>query len=49
VKFAFIRDMEEGERRKPRRRDRIPTLLICEVLEVSRSGYYGLFAAGRMS
>ncbi len=40
MKFAFIRDMEEGERRKPRRRDRIPTLLICEVLEVSRSGYY---------
>jgi putative transposase len=39
VRFAFIRDMENGERRKPRG-ERIPTALICEVLEVSRSGYY---------
>jgi transposase InsO family protein len=39
VKFAFIRDMEEDERRKPRR-ERIPTSLICEVLDVSRAGYY---------
>jgi len=39
VKFAFIRGMEEDERRKPRR-DRIPTALICEVLDVSRAGYY---------
>jgi putative transposase len=39
VKFAFIQDMEKDERRKPRG-DRIPTSLICEVLEVSRAGYY---------
>jgi putative transposase len=31
--------MEEDERRKPRQ-ERIPTSLICEVLDVSRAGYY---------
>jgi putative transposase len=40
VKFAFIRDMDEEERRKPRKADRIPISLICEVLGMSRSGYY---------
>jgi transposase InsO family protein len=39
VKFAFIRDLDEGERRKPRK-DRIPVSLMCEVLDVSRSGFY---------
>jgi putative transposase len=39
VKFAFIQSMEEDERRKPRN-ERIPTSLICEVLDVSRAGYY---------
>jgi len=39
VRFAFIQGMEEDERRKPRK-ERIPTSLICEVLEVSRAGYY---------
>ena len=39
VKFTFIRDLDEEERRKPRR-ERIPVSLMCEVLEVSRSGFY---------
>lgn len=39
MKFAFIRDMNEEERRKPRR-DRIPLSVMCEVLEVSRAGFY---------
>jgi transposase InsO family protein len=39
VKFSFIRDMNEEERRKPRR-NRIPVSLMCEVLDVSRSGFY---------
>lgn len=39
MKFAFIQDLDEEERRKPRR-DRIPVSLMCDVLEVSRSGYY---------
>ncbi len=39
MKFAFIQDLEKGERCKPRA-ERIPTSLICEVLEVSRAGYY---------
>ncbi len=39
MKFAFILDMNEEERRKPRR-DRIPLSLMCEVLEVSRAGFY---------
>ena len=39
MKFAFIRDLDEEERRKPRK-DRIPVSLMCEVLDVSRSGFY---------
>lgn len=39
MKFAFMQDLDEEERRKPRR-DRIPVSLMCDVLEVSRSGYY---------
>lgn len=39
MKFAFIRDLDEEERRKPRE-ERIPVSLMCEVLDVSRSGFY---------
>jgi putative transposase len=39
VKFAFIRDLNEEERREPRK-ERIPVFLMCEVLDVSRSGFY---------
>jgi transposase InsO family protein len=39
VKFAFIRDSDGEERRKPRK-ERIPVSLMCEVLDVSRSGFY---------
>lgn len=39
MKFCFIRDLDEEERRKPRR-GRIPVSVRCEVLEVSRSGFY---------
>jgi transposase InsO family protein len=39
VKFAFIRDLDEEEHRKPRK-DRISVSLMCEVLDVSRSGFY---------
>jgi putative transposase len=39
VKFFFIRDLDEEEQRKPRK-DRIPASLMCEVLDVSRSGFY---------
>ena len=39
MKFAFIRDLDEEERRKPRPA-RIPVSLMCEVLEVSRCGFY---------
>lgn len=43
MKFAFIRDLDESERRKPRK-ERIPVSLMCEVLEVSRSGFYAWLA-----
>jgi hypothetical protein len=39
VKFAFIRDMNEEERCQLRR-DRIPLSLMCDVLDVSRAGFY---------
>jgi hypothetical protein len=39
VKFVFICDLDEEERRKPRK-ERIPVSLMCEVLGVSRSGFY---------
>jgi transposase InsO family protein len=43
VKFAFIRDLNEEEQRKPRK-ERIPVSLMCEVLEVSRAGFYAWLA-----
>lgn len=39
MKFAFIRDLDEEEQRKPRK-ERIPVSLMCDVLDVSRPGYY---------
>ncbi len=39
MKFVFICDLDEEERRKPRK-ERIPVSLMCEVLGVSRSGFY---------
>lgn len=39
MKFAFIRDLGAEEQRKPRK-ERIPVSLMCDVLEVSRPGYY---------
>lgn len=39
MKFAFIRDLDAEQDRKPRR-ERIPVSLMCQVLEVSRQGYY---------
>jgi putative transposase len=39
VRFAFIRSEDEGNLRRPRR-ERLPVLFMCRVLEVSRSGYY---------
>lgn len=39
MKFAFIQGMNEEERRKPRK-VRITISLMCEVLDVSRSGFY---------
>ena len=39
MKFAFIHELAEEERRKPRA-ERVPVSLMCEVLAVSRQGYY---------
>lgn len=39
MKFAFIGGLDEEERRKPRK-ERIPVSLMCEVLDVSRGGFY---------
>jgi putative transposase len=39
VKFTFIRDLDGEEQRKPRKA-RIPVSLMCDVLDVSRSGFY---------
>ena len=39
VKFAFIADMGEENERKPRE-GRFPVTFMCEMLEVSRQGYY---------
>ena len=46
MKFAFIRDLDGKERRKPRRA-RIPVSLMCEVLEVSRCGFYAWLTRDR--
>jgi hypothetical protein len=43
VKFAFVRDLDEEEQRKPRK-ERIPVSLMCEVLDVSRGGFYAWLA-----
>jgi putative transposase len=39
VKFAFIQDMEKENERKPRS-GRFPVAFMCEMLAVSRAGYY---------
>ena len=39
MRFAFIRDLAAEQSRKPRDQ-RIPVALMCQVLEVSRAGYY---------
>jgi putative transposase len=39
VKFAFIADMAAENERKPRK-ERFPVAFMCEMLEVSRGGYY---------
>lgn len=39
MKFAFIQELDEEEQRKSRT-ERIPVSLMCEVLVVSRSGFY---------
>ena len=39
VKFAFIAEMDEENKRRPRE-ERFPVIFICEMLEVSRQGYY---------
>jgi transposase InsO family protein len=39
VKFAFIAGMAEEGKRKPRE-ERFPVVFMCEMLEVSRQGYY---------
>ena len=46
MKFAFIRDLDGEERRKPRQA-RIPVSLMCEVLEVSRCGFYAWLTRDR--
>jgi putative transposase len=39
VKFAFIADISAENGRKPRK-ERFPVAFMCEMLEVSRGGYY---------
>jgi putative transposase len=39
VKFAFIADTADEGRRKPRE-ERFPVAFMCEMLDVSRQGYY---------
>jgi putative transposase len=39
VKFAFIAEMDEENDRRPRE-ERFPVIFMCEMLEVSRQGYY---------
>ena len=39
VKFAFIAEMDRENDRKPRE-ERFPVIFMCEMLEVSRQGYY---------
>jgi putative transposase len=39
VKFAFIAEMDEENKRKPRE-ERFPVAFMCEMVKVSRQGYY---------
>jgi putative transposase len=39
VKFAFIAEMAEENKRRPRE-ERFPVMFMCEMLGVSRAGYY---------
>lgn len=39
MKFAFIAEMADAGKRKPRE-DRFPVAFMCEMLSVSRQGYY---------
>ena len=39
MKFSFIAEMAQGNKRKPRE-ERFPVAFMCETLGVSRSGYY---------
>jgi hypothetical protein len=39
VKFAFIAEMAGENKRRPRE-ERFPVAFMCEMLDVSRSGYY---------
>ena len=39
MKFAFIAEMDGENDRKPRE-ERFPVIFMCEMLEVSRQGYY---------
>ena len=48
MRFAFIAEIDEENAGKPRR-SRIPVSLACEVLEVSRAGYYAWMKRDRSS
>lgn len=39
VKFAFVAEVAEENKRRPRE-ERFPVVFMCEMLEVSRQGYY---------
>jgi hypothetical protein len=45
VKFAFIREVEEEQAGKPRDK-RFPVSFMCEMLEISRAGYYASTGRG---
>ena len=45
MKFAFIREVEEEQAGKPRD-ERFPVSFMCEMLEVSRAGYYASTGRG---
>lgn len=40
MKFAFIQDVEKENERRPRGFVRFPVSFMCEMLKVSRAGYY---------
>jgi hypothetical protein len=39
VKFAFIAEMDQANKRRPRE-ERFSVAFMCEMMEVSRQGYY---------